>query len=81
MPTVDLSRRRGARLSALALSLGLLASACRMESSTDATPPTAPVSGQVLIGDVSWYVDYEDAVTVARREDKPLWVHFGENPG
>jgi hypothetical protein len=84
MPSVDRSRRRGVRLPALALLLGLLASACHMESSADAKPPvapTAPAAGQVLIGDVSWYVDYEVAVTIARAADKPLWVHFGENPG
>jgi len=49
---------------------------------------TAPVEeetsggdGRVTIGEVSWYVDYEAAVAVARAEQKPLWVHFGENPG
>jgi hypothetical protein len=84
MLTVDRSRRRSARRTVLALLLGLLVSGCRMESSTETNPPaapTAPASAQVLIGDVSWYVDYEDAVAVARAADKPLWVHFGENPG
>lgn len=36
---------------------------------------------QVVIGDVSWYVDYDAAVAIARAADRPLWVHFGENPG
>lgn len=37
--------------------------------------------GMVTIGDVAWHVDYDAAREVARREGKPLWVHFGENPG
>lgn len=36
---------------------------------------------QVEIGAVRWYVDYEAAQELARRETKPLWMHFGENPG
>ncbi|MBM3461018.1 MAG: hypothetical protein FJX76_02850 [Armatimonadetes bacterium] len=35
----------------------------------------------VRIGDVTWYTDLAYATQVARREGKPLWVHFGENPG
>lgn len=35
----------------------------------------------VQIGEILWYVDYDEAVEVARTEDKPLWVHFGEDPG
>jgi len=35
----------------------------------------------VRIGDVLWYVDYDAALEIARREDKALWVHFGEHPG
>ena len=36
---------------------------------------------RVTIGAIRWYVDYEAALTVARAQDKALWVHFGENPG
>ena len=35
----------------------------------------------VQIGEILWYVDYDRAVEFARAEDKPLWVHFGEDPG
>jgi len=35
----------------------------------------------VRIGDVAWYTDYDQALVVAREEGKPLWLHFGENPG
>ena len=40
-----------------------------------------PRSASVRIGEIDWLVDYEDAVRLARRVDKPLWVHFGEHPG
>jgi hypothetical protein len=36
---------------------------------------------RVTIGDVVWYTDYDQAREVAQRENKPLWLHFGENPG
>lgn len=36
---------------------------------------------QVKIGDVTWYTDYDQALEIARKENKPLWLHFGENPG
>ncbi|MEW6279456.1 MAG: hypothetical protein AB1758_12575 [Candidatus Eremiobacterota bacterium] len=35
----------------------------------------------VRIGGIDWQTDYDQAVQVARREGKPLWLHFGENPG
>jgi hypothetical protein len=57
------------------LALGL-AAACR-----GAGAPTATLPERVRIGGVSWYVDYDAAVEVAREADKALWVHFGENPG
>ena len=36
---------------------------------------------QVRIGGVLWYSDYDAAVAAAKGENKPLWMHFGENPG
>lgn len=63
--------------SALLLSL----TACRMDASDDSPPAAADNASQVTIGEVSWYVDYEAALEVAKRDDKALWVHFGENPG
>ena len=35
----------------------------------------------VVIGKVTWYTDYDRALLVAREKKKPLWLHFGENPG
>ena len=57
--------------------------ACRMESQPPPTEPAGSTAGahQVVIGEVLWYVDYDAAVDIAVAEDKPLWVHFGENPG
>ena len=65
----------------------LMLGACTMPSSTDDTAasanPGAPEGTvlTVLIGGVSWYVDYDAAAEIARAQDKALWVHFGENPG
>jgi hypothetical protein len=66
--------------SALALLLALIAPACRMESQEVPRDPGSATE-QVTIGDVTWYVDYAAALQVGRDQDKPLWVHFGENPG
>lgn len=35
----------------------------------------------VMIGGVKWYVDYDAALKIAQEKDKPMWLHFGENPG
>lgn len=35
----------------------------------------------VTIGDIRWHTDYDRALKVAKKEQKPLWLHFGENPG
>ena len=35
----------------------------------------------VEIGKIKWYVQYDEALIVAERLNKPLWLHFGENPG
>ncbi len=36
---------------------------------------------RVRIGKLDWYQNYDEALKVARAQAKPLWVHFGENPG
>ena len=36
---------------------------------------------KVTIGGIKWYVDYDQALADAKKKDKPLWLHFGENPG
>lgn len=33
------------------------------------------------IGRIQWYTDYDQALKVAKQEQKPLWLHFGEDPG
>ena len=58
-----------------------LVMSCRMESHDERPPVSAEGAAQVSIGEISWYVDYDDALEIAKREDKALWVHFGENPG
>ena len=35
----------------------------------------------VKIGDITWYTNYDEAMAIARKQNKPLWLHFGENPG
>lgn len=52
---------------------------------SDATPPTkktaAAPQGAVKIGRIHWFSDYDRAKAVAKRVGKPLYLHFGENPG
>ena len=45
------------------------------------SPSTKQKPKQVKIGGIQWYVDYDAALKIAQKENKPLWVHFGENPG
>jgi hypothetical protein len=63
----------------MAIALG--ASACRTESHPSESRSSGSVAERVTIGDVTWYVDYDAALAIAREQDKALWVHFGENPG
>lgn len=35
----------------------------------------------VRIGGIEWFTDYDAALKLARQQVKPLWLHFGENPG
>ena len=35
----------------------------------------------VRIGKIEWFTDYDVALRQSRRSGKPLWLHFGENPG
>lgn len=62
------------------LSLTLLLAAC--QTATDpAQRSGAGAPEAVRIGDIEWLVDYDSALRLARETDRPLWVHFGENPG
>ena len=36
---------------------------------------------QVKIGGIQWFVDYDAALKIAKTRQKPIWLHFGENPG
>jgi hypothetical protein len=66
-----------------AFALCCLVTACSVDSpmNTEIPEVAAESAEQVLIGNVHWFVDYDAAATMARAEDKPLWVHFGEHPG
>ena len=33
------------------------------------------------IGKIEWYLDYDEAMKVAKERKQPLWLHFGEHPG
>jgi len=48
-----------------------------IESPTRATEDAT----QVKIGNINWYVNYDEALQVAKQKNKPIWLHFGENPG
>lgn len=37
--------------------------------------------GTVRIGSIDWYVNYDAALAEAKRTNRPVWLHFGENPG
>lgn len=41
----------------------------------------AGAESTVRIGGIDWHTSYDAARKVAQREHKPLWLHFGENPG
>lgn len=62
---------------ALPLFLAGLFAACHM----DPSPESPSDMATRRIGKIDWYLDYDAALEVARRADKPLWVHFGEDPG
>ena len=44
-------------------------------------PGSGKLPMTVRIGGIDWYTDYDVAVKIARLDGKPLWLHFGENPG
>lgn len=61
------------------VSLACRASAPHATGETDAVGRTG--AERVRIGVVDWYVDYGEALRAALELERPLWVHFGENPG
>ena len=53
----------------------------KTESESEEEKVTEAKPKQVKIGGIQWYVDYDAAQEIAKEENKPLWLHFGENPG
>ena len=64
-----------------ALAAGLALFGCRADTATMESGMSSSDVQEIRIGDIDWYVDYDAALEVAKAEDKPLWVHFGEDPG
>ena len=74
----------GSLLSAMALALiggcaGSNQTVLNSQSGSDARP--SGDAETVRIGSIDWYVNYEDAMAEAKRSKRPVWLHFGENPG
>lgn len=47
-----------------------------------ASPRLTPADlAPVKIGEIFWATDFDAAEAYARQEGKPLWMHFGEDPG
>jgi hypothetical protein len=71
------------RLSHLLACLPLLCTpACQMKDApTHAGSPMPGNSTTVRIGSIDWLVDYDSAREFAQKTGKPMWLHFGENPG
>lgn len=36
---------------------------------------------KAVIGKITWHTDYDAALALAKKENRPVWLHFGENPG
>jgi hypothetical protein len=72
-----------------ALTLLLVAAACGASAelgedaapSSDVTPEADAAADLVRIGDIDWHTDYDVAAAEAVLRDRPLLLHFGENPG
>ena len=76
-----MTRSRSLVTFAAAAVLGL--AACQSDTHVSADAEDAPTAAAETrrIGNIDWYLDYDAALAVARRENKALWVHFGEDPG
>lgn len=51
------------------------------ESKSGEEKAVEPKPKQVKIGGIQWYVNYDAAQKIAKEKNKPMWLHFGENPG
>ena len=77
--------RQAAKLNQAKAQSGALSSGANSSQTPPKTSP-APSSKStnaetVRIGSIDWYVKYEDALAEAKRSSRPIWLHFGENPG
>lgn len=50
-------------------------------SSSTVSDDKKTVPKTVKIGGIAFYVDYDEALKVAKQKKLPVWLHFGENPG
>ena len=57
------------------------ASSATNSAANAAKAPVAIKAKTVRIGSIDWFVDYDQALAYAKQTNKPLWLHFGENPG
>lgn len=51
-----------------------------LESGSTTTPIVTDAE-TVRIGSINFYVDYDEALADAKQSGRPVWLHFGENPG
>ena len=73
----------------LVTTLALLGCSGTPENSTALAPGQGSTSSvglnanaeTVRIGSIDWYVNYDDALADAKQTNRPVWLHFGENPG
>lgn len=73
------SRKQGSRGTQAAASKSKVAKGSEESKKEVKEDEKAPQ--KVMIGGVEWYVDYDAALKIAQEENKPMWLHFGENPG
>ena len=57
------------------LALAVLSAAVLVATEADGNPKTRK------IGQIEWFLDYDEAMKVAKEKNRPLWLHFGEHPG
>jgi len=52
------------------------------EASENAVAKSPTINAEtVRIGSIDWFVNYDDALAYAKQARRPVWLHFGENPG
>lgn len=71
----------GALLTSLALALSHGCAGPPASQSAVGIETAAGNGETVRIGSIDWYVNYDEALAEAKRTQRPVWLHFGENPG